>query len=159
MARYRTGLRRLFRSKIKGRAVGSWKFKYLGRDISTGTKDKREAEGFHRKFLGQRHGPSKTKDTLTVADLLSLVRRDYERRGIKTVSKLASLARNVERVLGHAKARSIRVVDLDAYIDRRKTDGMSPASVNRELELLRRGFEIAVEKELLDWQPKVNMLQ
>ena len=35
---------------------------------------------------------------------------------------------------------------------------MSPATINRELETLRRGFKIAVAKELMDGQPKITML-
>jgi len=150
---------RLFRSKVKGREVGSWKFKFQGRDISTGTKNKREAEDFQRQYLGKRRRPAKAKKDLTVADLLALVRSDYERRGLRTIGKLASLVRNIERELGSVKAHDIRAPTLNSYIDRRLADGMSPASVNRELEIVRRGFRIAVEQELLDRQPKVTMLQ
>ena len=158
MARYRTGMGRLFRSKINGREVGSWKFKFQGRDISTGAKSKRQAGEFQRQFLGQRKRAPKGTDALTIADLIALVRRDYERKKFKTLDKLTSRTKNIEAVLGHLRAHSFRAADLDSYIDRREADGMSPATINRELETLCRGFKIAIAKELMDWQPKITML-
>ena len=54
-------------------------------------------------------------------------------------------------------ALHITADDVDCYADARITAGAQPATVNRELSVLRRGFKLAVKKQLLPSMPAITM--
>ncbi len=158
MPRYEVGHGKLFRSKVKGTLVGSWKFWFQGRRVTTGTKDKRQAEGFRRQFLAEMGNNDPAPDCLLVRDVLNLVKEDYERRDLRTLDRLESRIKRTKKLIGHLRADDFRVRDVDAYVDRRDDEGVAPATINRELETIRRGFRLAVEQQRLIRAPHIRML-
>ena len=131
MPRYEVGHGKLFLSKVRGKSVGSWKFWFHGKRVTTGTKDKRQAEGFRRQYLAEMGNNSAAPDCLLVRDVLTRVKEDYERRGLRTLDRLGSRIKRVNGLIGHLRADDFRVTDIDGYVDRRDDEDLAPASINR----------------------------
>ena len=160
MARYWTadGHGQTLPQAQEGREVGNWLFKYQGRDINTGTREKTVGEQFRRKFLAGVVGTAKPATNLLIDDLLDLVQRDYHRRRLRTRDRLESRIRQIKRLVGGLRADRSRSDDVEDYIDQREEQGVSAATIDRELETMRRGFRLAREQELLIAIPKVTLL-
>ena len=158
MARYLTGMGKLFRKRKNGHHVGNLLFKYQGRDINTGTRESAAGEQFRRKFLAEAVSTPKSTTNLLIDDLLELVQADYHRRRLRTQDRLESRIHQIKRIIGGVRAKRFRCDDVEDYIDEREDQGVSAATINRELETIRRGFRLAKERELLVAIPKVTLL-
>ena len=132
-----------------------------GKEIreSTNTTDRDEAE----KHLHTRREASKRPKfdspqakKLRFEDLCDLVRQDYKRKRNRSSieSKLAQLA----KVFAGDRALTITTARIDQYIEAREAAKARPATINRELEALRRAFRLAVKKDLLPTMPAVTLL-
>ena len=60
---------------------------------------------------------------------------------------------------GQRLATDLTPSDIKAYRDARLAAGARPATINRELSRLRRGFDLALREELLDRAPVITMLE
>ena len=133
---------------------------------STHTTDEQQA----RRILRQK---TKRADTplfidpaarkLTFAQLIDLARADAARRGNRTAGRLGTAAQpgrtvaHLAATFGDMLALHITADAIDRYADARITAGAKPATVNRELSVLRRGFKLAVKKQLLPSMPAVTL--
>jgi len=96
-----------------------------------------------------------------IADLFPLVRRDYELNGHRSLGKLNH---NIERL--SAKLAGYRIghfstADALRYVEDRKREGAANGTINRELAIIRRGFNLAVTTAGLsrDLVPEIATLQ
>ena len=128
---------------------------------STRKTDRQEAEKVLAVRMGEVVSGVRCKESrsLTVADLLDDLRRDYE------LNERASMAQLDSRIRCHLVPAfgRIRAIDFGSnhvadYQRRRKRQGAQPARVNRELEHVRAGFARAVEDGAITKAPKVRML-
>jgi site-specific recombinase XerD len=55
----------------------------------------------------------------------------------------------VRKALAHARAVDVSAADLEQYVKQRKDAGRAEATINRELEMLRRAYRLAVKGKLL----------
>ena len=133
---------------------------------STGTSDEQLA----RRLLRQR---AKRADTplhvdpatrkVTFADLLDLVRGDAARRGNRTAKRLGTAeqpgkaVRHLSETFGDVLAMNISEDMVDKYGDARIRQGAKPATLNRELAILRHGLKLALRKGMLPRAPHVTM--
>ena len=87
-------------------------------------------------------GP-KTQKT-TIADIVEAVFRDYRINGLKSV-RLAEhrWRKHLEPFFGNLRAVEVTSDSLSKYIDERRAAGGANATINREMALLRRAFNIA----------------
>lgn len=169
--RFERGLGKLFRKNKQGKPVGCWRFRFAGGQVSTGTKDRKTAEQFRKDYVSQQGVGPQCKELVTINDLLDLVRRDYVRHNLKSLGRLESRIRIVGELVGDQDAKGFRSTDVTAYADRRIKEGSKPrkrggkrgrpsnATINRELETLRRGFQLAVDAGLLFRIPKIQKLR
>jgi integrase len=97
---------------------------------------------------------------VTVKVLLALVERDYRVNGKRSLRTMLCAQK---RLLNHFGAgrlvTEMTAGDLKTYRDARLETKAQPATVNRELSCLRRGFNLARRDELLDRVPVFPMLE
>jgi len=124
-----------------------------------GYKSKGDAQKALTARLAQVHtGIVPTIGKATYEDLIELVTNDYaanERRSYRRVK--VSLA-HLGKTFRGMPARAITEIMLDKYIAARREEGASNASVNRELQVLRRGFRLARKKKLVQIIPEFSLL-
>ncbi len=149
--RYEQGTGRLRRRKKNDRYVGGYFFKFGGTRISTGTDDRRQAERFRRKFLGdvEKGIRAAKQSTATVNDLLDRVVDDYRRRHLRSLAALTSRLKHLRPALGAWAAYTVTESDIEVYEESRDDEGATVATVNRELEVVRRAYRLAVRKRVL----------
>lgn len=144
MAQYRKGQGKLFRKLKNGKPVGSYFFKYAGREVNTKTRDKTEAERQRTLYVGRAAEGLMFVPSPSVGLLLDMVIDDYESEKRKSVDSLRSRVEMYLRPrLGRIDARAITSKQIENYREDRERAGAKPATINRELETLRRGFNLA----------------
>jgi len=119
---------------------------------SSGTADRRKAEKFLQKRLaevstGNFIGPR--IERITVAELIDDLFRKYGTGEIEGKKSLAWSERRWNKHLkpffGDVRAVQVGTDMLSRYVEERQKAGASNASINRELALLRRAFQIGFE--------------
>jgi integrase len=171
------GQGRVYRPKVR-RADGArhetavWWLDYSVRGVrhqeSSHTTKKKAAVDLLAERLGDRKagklvGPS--PDRVTFANLQTLVERQYELEGRRTLARMKQLFAHLGAFFGvkdEMGDHSDRAVDitpdrLDEYATRRLAQGAARATVNRELAAIRRGFRLALEKGVLAVMPRIRI--
>jgi integrase len=85
------------------------------------------------------------------ADLKRAEKASYENVKLK-------LQKYLRPRLGNREASSVKKSDVEAYKDRRKGEGASNATINRELSYIVRAFRLGIDEELIASYPKVTKL-
>jgi integrase len=81
---------------------------------------------------------------------------DYERRQIKGLSHVRlrlKAEKPLRKVFGPRRGSGITTGDVTRYVNERKAAGFANATVNREVELLRRALRLGVESQLIVRMP------
>jgi integrase len=110
----------------------------------------------HRAGLRNFLGPG--AERVTVAEILTGLERDYEVRGRKSLGTTRSHLKPVRAFFGLDRALAVTSARLRDYIAHRQQEGAAASTINRETELIRRAFALAVETDLLAMAPKVPRL-
>jgi len=139
-------------------------YKHKGRTVqkSSGSKRKKDALKLLSKLKGEIitgthvHG----MDRITVAQLCEAVVKDYEIRKLDTLPKAKRSSKQVTGFFGHLRAVDIDEIAEaeDDFIAKRRSEGLSDASVNRELAFLKRAFGLAIKKHKIIRKPTITML-
>ena len=82
-------------------------------------------------------------------DLFQLVVEDYERRGLKSLRSVKSRLKHLRLALGEWAAHTVTETEIENYEEFRDDQVAEVATVNRELEVLRRAYGLAVRKRVL----------
>jgi integrase len=160
--------RRTYKSKDgKKRTLSVWWIKYRshGRVIreSSESVDFEEAKNFLRK----REGESATKGPIhissrriTFAELAQDEINDYTVNGQASINDLKTrLDLHILPFFGSCKAVKIRVSDIKSYIVRRQEEGAMNGTINRELTVIRRAFNLALQSEKIATAPYIELLK
>lgn len=107
--------------------------------------------------IGRFVGPS--AERVTVADLLDLVTADYELNSRRSGRRLAHARRHLLDVFSLDLALDVTPGRLDQYVGHRRHDGAALATVQYELSILRRGFTLALRRQLLAFCPAFPTLR
>jgi integrase len=141
----------LYRRKKKDPATGKlvetgpWWIKYYDQGKpyfqSTGKAEKREAISFLKKveakvLEGQREGSQIHRTRFE--ELVDLLKQEYAMKGRKTWVRREQHIAHLKKVFGGIRVKSITSEKLQGYVQKRLNEGLSPATVNRELDCLRR---------------------
>jgi integrase len=135
-------------------------------EISTGTSDVKLAKRFHRQKLdelaadrqGLKQFTTPQHRQLQFGSLLDDLVSDYRVRRVKSLGSALSHLKPVRDHFGDWRALDINFRAIEAYINKRRDEKKSNATVNRELELLRRALRLAHDRQLLPSIPKVRVL-
>ena len=135
-------------------------------EISTGTPDLKLAKRVHRQKLdelaadrqGLRQFTTPQHRQLQFGSLLDDLVSDYRVRRVKSLASVLSHLKPLREHFGDWRALEITFRAIEAYITVRRGDQKSNATINRELELLRRALRLAHDRQLLPSIPKVRVL-
>jgi integrase len=97
-------------------------------------------------------------ERLRVSALVDAAMKDKTLRGIRSIRALRSHAKALLAVLGGTRAVSVTGTTVAAYVASRREDGVSDATLDRELELLRGAFRLAHANRLIGWTLQVPKL-
>lgn len=120
-----------------------------GRQVRESSKstDKRVAESLLSKrrseLPGEQHGGA---DKTTVNQLLDLLLQDYEVNG-KSIAWARIVVGHLLRHFTGTRAKTIDSSALMGYVRSRQRDGVVTSTINRELSLLRRSFNLGFDAE------------
>jgi site-specific recombinase XerD len=123
---------------------------------STGKKDRTEARKALQAKLGQRAEGTLVVGAgkVTFEGLLDLVQREYQENNRKTIKQVRQHRKHLAKCFVGRRASEITIADILAFRARRQTEGAANAEINRETSTLRRGFNLALEAELLFRMPR-----
>src|SRR5262245_39331617 len=145
------------RRRKDGSVVGWWiKFYRNGEQIvrNAHTTDKEEAKDQLAKLLAQKaEGVPIARAQLTLADAAANANRTAEMNG-REPSR--AYAKHLIPYFGkHTKMSAITTIKIKEYIEHQLKAGAAPATVNRQLEALRRAFTVAVQDGALHARPHI----
>lgn len=92
---------------------------------------------------------------LSIQRLFALVQEDYTLNGRVTAKKIRQHTRHLFRLLEQAPTFQR---ELRAYAAKRLAEGAAPATVNRELAVISKGFRLAEREGEIDLAPRVPRL-
>jgi integrase len=95
---------------------------------------------------------------LQFGSLLDDLVSDYRVRRVKSLASVLSHLKPLRDHFGDWRAMDITFRAIETYITTRREDEKSNATINRELELLRRALRLAHDRQLLPSIPKVRVL-
>jgi integrase len=123
---------------------------------STGTSDPQQAAEFLRQRLAEvAKGEYQPPTYLTVSELVEDVFADYAANSRRSLGHAKRRWRlHLEPVFGHLKPNQVRRAQLVAYRQKRIGEGANVASINREMSLLGRAFNLGLENEKIKAVPK-----
>ncbi len=110
-------------------------------------KSRLEEVGAHRRLGIRFQGPR--QERVTVEELLKNLERDYSIHGRKSLSQLRSHLQHIRKFFAMDRAHAVTAERLRDYIAARQQEQAQAATINRELEGLRRAFALAVEAQTL----------
>ena len=131
---------------------------------STGTDDEGLAKAFlHRRIAEKRAAMAGLMDftgsqRTTVEDLIGWLLDDYRIRQRRSLAETNYHLQPIRRFLEGCLAIEVTAAKLRWYVARRLDDGKSNATINRELEALRRAFNLAYQGGQVKTVPAFPML-
>ena len=160
--------RKVRKVKYRGGVIcrrGVWyiRFRWDERDVreSSKSRSKEEAKELLRQRIAEvRSGAYRPgASSVRLSDLRVAVENDLEANGRKYAKRVGQLFAHLERLIG-ADATADRIGDrLDAYIKTRLSEGAARGSINRELAILRRGYNLMIKRRRLTTKPVFDMLR
>lgn len=108
-------------------------------------------DGF-RRFSGRRG------ERLLVKDLLQLVEDDYKTRKLASWRAVGYHSKRVRERLGNERAARVDDRSIRDFIAARRADKVQDSTIDRELEVLRRGFRLGKDAGIVAWTPPIPRL-
>lgn len=125
--------------------------------VSTGTPCRTEASRIRSEAIVKAHRRGRLDGTATLGDLFDLIVEDYQRRRLRTLPQLRSRLKRLERVAA-IRTADFNKADLTEYILACEDAGDACATVNRDLEVLRRAFRLGEREQIVERVPHIEML-
>ena len=97
-------------------------------------------------------------ERVTFEDLMALVRTDYTNKGRRSLPRVENAITRLAESFAGERAMRIKAGQLSDYLDARVAGGAALATACYELAMLRRGFRLAVKRELLPARPEFPVL-
>jgi hypothetical protein len=155
---------------LRQRGATSWQLRYYHRGKLVEETVRATDEATARKILRKKLKAADTPLFIELSarkvvcdDLIDLVIADAQRKQNRTAWRLGTpekprqVVQHLLDTFGGCPALHITTDDVDRYGDKRIAEGAKPATVNRELAILRHGFKLAVRKGLLPSMPVVTL--
>lgn len=103
-------------------------------------------------------GGKMTHVGVKVSELLALVQRDYSINGKRSKYNVDLYINNqLIPALGARVANHVRKSHVEHYKAQRKAKGASEVTINRELAVLKRAFNLGIEDELIERKPTIKL--
>jgi integrase len=128
---------------------------------SLGTTDQDAAEKLRKKRLklvNTPHFVDPGTQRLRYEDLADAYLRDLRLNRRRSLRDAERYVRQLGATFGSDRALDITPTRIEAYKEARLAEGVAPATVNRDLQALRRMFSIAVKANRLPYRPHIALL-
>ena len=89
------------------------------------------------------------EERITVGEILDAVEQRAEWKKLRSLRKIRSHAKAVRKTFAFTRAVDVSTGDIEQYIKERKDTGRAEATINRELEILRCAYRLAVKGKLI----------
>lgn len=153
------GMGRVFR---RGRTY--WiAYSHRGREYRESARSEKEAAAKRllkkrlKDILGDRFVPP-SQERVLFSELLDGLLLDYRNNGRKSLKVLEYRLKPLQDAFGLDRAVDVTEPRIERYKAARLAEGKAPATVNRELSVLRRAFRLAVKQKRLATAPAVECL-
>ena len=143
-----------------GRPVRESVAKSLGRRPELVTE--KEARALLNKRLGAIAGGQPITigaDRVRIGALLGDLITEYTANGRRSLRRTRISVAHLRRAFGDARAQSLDTASIRHYMAQRQTDGVSNATINRELAALKRALTLAVQGRKILSRPYIPMLR
>lgn len=110
-------------------------------------------------LLRQRLASPVAAGSPTMEVLLDAVLQDYERNRRRSIDDVRRRVTQLKERWGAVKAKDFTASSITLHIDERLKDDVAPATINRELSIIRRAFRLAVERGQVVTAPIVRLLR
>ncbi len=124
-----------------------------GRPFNESSKstEKADAEKLLRKRLGEiaeGRFQGLTPERITIRQICELVCEDYQISGKRSAATIAyRIQRHIVPAVGTVRASQFGSLHIQRYIARRREEGAADSTINRELAVLRRGYNLALRAD------------
>jgi hypothetical protein len=98
------------------------------------------------------------QERVTLEDLLKALEEDLEVRGRCSIRQVKSHLKPVRAFFREVRALAVTPDRLRDYVRARQDAGSAPATLNRQLELIRRAFTLAAEAGTVTYVPRMPRL-
>lgn len=95
---------------------------------------------------------------MTVAALLAVVQRDWRLNGRRSLRGFHTKAKHLLKHFARMKAADITTARVEEFKDARLSEGAARQTINNDLALLRRAFNLALRQELVRRAPHIKAL-
>lgn len=126
---------------------------------STATKNKKRAQKILKNKEDElmRNMGIIDADTITMEDLVQKVLDDYRYNNKRSADKVEQRANNLYEFFGKEKpVVNILTKDVEDYIRHRHQEEIKPSTINRELALLKRGFNLLRKNNYIGSVPNIS---
>jgi integrase len=100
-------------------------------------------------------GPKQRR--ITIAQMIDALEADCKLRGVHS-PQWASHIKQVRAEFGHWRAVDLTTEQVDMYIQERLENGVRPATINRNTQLLAQAYKLAIERKHLATAPLIRHL-
>jgi site-specific recombinase XerD len=120
--------------------------------VSTETTKARTAVRFRARCIGGDRPVTTEMQRASFEDLAGLVTKNYDLKGFRSSKRIKQALAHLRAFFTFDLARDIGTDRLHAYVEFRRAEKASNATINRELSALRKGFRLAAQAD----PPKVD---
>jgi integrase len=93
-----------------------------------------------------------------VSDLFNLVTADYRRLGKRSLDIIEIHIKRLEPYFAERVANLVSTQVVNDYIDQRQQDGAANATINREMAVLKRGYNLGLRHGVVNRRPYIEKL-
>ncbi len=144
---------RVYQPVRHGKSLSVWYYEIFingRRKVGRGFRTRKEAEEAlkaerKRKARGDFVPPE--VERFTVKNVLDSYATDLADRGKKSLSSVKSRIERLTDALGHRRAIDLRTAEIAGYRRDRLSGGLNRATIDREVEVLRAAFRLALKRE------------
>ena len=144
------------------------RYSYQGRTHRESTKEKHRArarEYLNRRLaeigadmLGLRKFVGPAADRIPMGQMFAALRKDLELRDLRSFAATANHLHHAADAFGDWPLKETTTERVDQWIAKQLSGPLSPATLNRRLQLLRQALTLAVDRGLLSQVPKIRKL-
>jgi integrase len=131
------------------------------REESSGSEDQKKALALLKLRTQESKDPRRdatAEAKVRMAELFDLVKQDYQNNGQRSGETLAHRRKHLDPFFGELKAVRVTGATIERYKRQRLDAKAAPATVNRELAVVRRAFRLGVKQGLLTSRPEFDAL-
>src|SRR5687767_10018893 len=139
-----------------------WWVKYYRNGQPIRESSESTLEGDAKKLLNKRMGAlangqpiAPRAEKVVIDELLDDLITEYEINGRRSLKRAKLSVAHLRRYFGAYRAQTLGVAEIRSYIGKRQGDGVTNATINRELAALKRAYSLACQARKILTRPHI----